>query len=327
MKIIDSQAEKAAYLRLRCDNFGRGNAYWLKGDDSHAQGEVNRPLATFLGANGHAIDTYRFFTDQLGQSFDLHALEHPALWPDRPAPSRRDSFNSFAEDFAGFLDFVNPSAKPVTHIGHSLGATIGVMTALQRPQQFNRLVVIEPGTTPNWATHLMFKMLPYSLRRQVGFIKRTGRRRNGWPSADAFIDEMKTKPMYADFSAAAMADYAQGGLSTVDDEYRLRFSPQWESHIFTSVRYVWPLILRLQVPTLVLRGEHSNYYSSRVFNHYRRLAKLRKSPVTFQTISGGGHLLIQEKPNEVMQAISQWLQSVADKDNESKVWLTKTDAG
>ena len=269
-----------------------------------------RTLATFLGANGHAIDTYQFFIGQLARQFDVLALDHPALWPQAEQPGARDSFNSFADDFGQFLDHSNADCPPPIHIGHSLGGSVGVLEALRRPQRFQRLVIIEPGTTPNFITHLFFSLLPRRLRRQLGFIKKTAARRTSWPSPEEFMRDMRSKRLYHRFCDEAMQDYARGGLQAEQGRYQLRFPPQWESHIFTSVRYIWPLILRLKVPTLVLRAEHSNYISRCIFNSYRWLAQYLNPQIRFQEIADAGHLLIQDRPDAVLAAISQWLDDV-----------------
>lgn len=286
-------------------DFGRGLATSFEA----ASIDSKKANATFLSANGHALTTYDFFTPELAKRFNLFALENRAVWPSTTIDSEKPKWAAFVDDYLSFVQSRNLTDGKLIHIGHSLGASIGMMAALKRPELFKQLVMIEPGSSPSYPVHMIYRLLPQQQRYRFKFISSTARRRNGWPSEEAFIKEMRTKTMYKNFSDQGMQSYARGGLVKKDGEFTLKFDPAWEAHIFTDVPYVLPTITKLQVPTLLVRAGNSHLFSQKVFDHYANIYQRKNPLISTAQIEDAGHLVIQERHEKVLALIDRWIKN------------------
>lgn len=294
-------------------DFGRGVASYFE----PSQIDINKPQATFLSANGHAVTTYDFFTNELSKRFNLHAIENRGVWPSTTPNSPKTNWSDFLDDYFYFLESRHLTDGNLLHIGHSLGASLGMMAALKRPELFKQLVMIEPGTSPSYGTHAIYRMLPQKQRYRFKFINSTSKRRNSWASEEEFMRDMRTKTVYKNFSDVAMQSYAKGGLvqkeGSSNAEFTLKFPPAWEAHIFTDVRYVFPMIKKLKVPTLLIRAANSHLCSEKLFQHYKELYRRKNPLITTAIIENAGHLVVQENHQKVLQVIDEWSASTPSK--------------
>ncbi len=122
----------------------------------------------------------------------------------------------------------------------------------------------------------------------------------------AFIDYHRNKAAYRRFSADAFNEYAQAGLiEQADGQYKLSYNREWEAHNFKHTFSPWQALRNIQVPTLVLRAEHSYLHKAKEFE--RRVKRL--SPfVSHGVIKGAGHMALQEDCEQVVKLSRDWLQ-------------------
>lgn len=283
------------------EDFGRGLAEW------HSIGEEDKQKMFFLGANGQAASTYPFFLRKIAKHYQIKALENRAAWPNRPAPTMEDIWREFVIDYEHFLSFHKADKGGVTHLGHSFGASLGVLLAYRRPELFDRLVLVEPGmTTSRWQA-MIFRMMSYKQRGENTFMKKTRLRQNEFASKQSFMDIMRTKKNYQGFCEEAMQDYADGGLVQAGDQYKLKFSGVWESHNFCDAHYLLAKIVRLKVPTLVLFSDNSYVLKLKRSEAFKKHCEQRSSNVEVKILKDIGHFCIQENPDYVASEVLNWL--------------------
>lgn len=283
------------------DDFGRGPAEW------HSIGEEDKQKMFFLGANGQAVSTYPFFLRRIAEHYQIKGLENRALWPNKSVPTMEDNWREFVLDYEQFLSANKTEKGSVVHLGHSFGASLGALLAYRRPELFDRLVLVEPGTmTSRWQT-IIFRMMSYKQRSENEFMKKTRLRQNEFASKQSFMDIMRTKKNFRDFSEEAMQDYAGGGLVRAGDQYKLRFSGAWESHNFCDAHYVLPKILRLKVPTLVLLSDSSYVLKLKQAEAFKKNCERKGSNVEVKILKDIGHFSIQENPDYVASEVLNWL--------------------
>jgi len=286
-------------------DFGRGLASW------HSAGAENLERLFFLSANGHAVTTYPFFLRRLLDNYRVEAMECRAVWPGQEAPGKIKNWYPFREDYASFLSFRGLQPGTLVHVGHSFGGTIGLMLALERPELFKKLVIIEPGTLFDRKQALIMPFVPYKKRFASPFIRSTAERLNRFESPAQFMEWARGKATYRNFSDEAMQDYADGGLIKEQDRqgsayYRLRFPPLWEASLFCGAYYVWNKLEKLKVPTLLLRGEHTGLQSKKNYEAMKK--RCQSNPlVELVELQGVGHMVIQEDPDLVSGTVLDWL--------------------
>lgn len=283
------------------EDFGRGMAEWHKIENNNSE------RLYFLAANGMPVSTYPFFLKRLAGAYDVRALENRAVWPGQGKPGRHDLWEDYLADYESFLEHHNVVDGSLTHVGHSLGGSLGALLAIKRPELFKRLVIIEPGMVPTLGQSIGYRMMSYERRGKIPNIARTAARRSVFESRQAFMDSMRTKTTYRHFSDEAMHDYAEGGLIQKGEQYRLKFSGLWEAHIFCDVHYMLSRFIRLKVPTLLLFAEHSNILTPELYKKFAQRCKRKNNSVTVKLMKGVTHLAVQDDPDLVSREVLSWL--------------------
>lgn len=277
-------------------DFGRGAARWhslaSSGEDFH-----------FSPANGLPFRTYASFLDHLADKFTICGLDNRGAWPGQALPEPTFDWNDHAADLIAFLE--HRYDKPVIGAGHSIGATVSLIAASQRPDLFRALALIEPATLPSRILAIAMRYLPAYFPNRLPLVRKTRTRRATWGSHQQFIDYHRTRRAYGNFTDAALTDYAEGGLAPGEEgQLRLVFPPAWEAHNFSKAIYIWDLLARVEVPTFVFPGAHTDMYSPRILE---RQSRRFSASVTLRVLEGVGHLAPQHKPEYVAGALVQSL--------------------
>lgn len=281
-------------------DFGAGAVPWYERRASSADAS----LVHFSAANGFPVASYEQFFSAFEQELSFTGMDSRGAWPAKTPPANNFATDAFAQDLISALD--HQQTQPVIGMGHSHGGLITVYAAYQRPELFSKLVLIEPASAPDSIAGRVYPHLPkWLLMRLVPFIRGSHKRRRVWPSRQAFYDRYHGHPTFKYFSDAALRDYAQHGLhERSDGQFELVFLPEWESHIFSNVRLIWPYLAKLTQPTLLIRAEHSYMYTPTQFA--QRSASLG-SNITAITMKDAHHLVTHEDSAGVAQLIKDWL--------------------
>ncbi|MDA8965310.1 alpha/beta hydrolase [Pseudomonadales bacterium] len=283
-------------------DFGTGLASW------QSYFSQSKEVLHFAPANGLPAATYHYFIEQLLADHSVTTLDNRGAWPNAGKPHGHVNWRNHVSDFLAFAE--HNYDQPIHYVGHSLGATIGLMAAIQKPNLFKSLVMIDPGTVPRLGGAIYMKVAPNWLKDRLPLIKSTQARRDVWPDRESFIAYIAKRSTYRGFTRRALYDYAQGGLEESADGLKLRFSPLWEAHNFKSTAYVWPYLKSVKVPTLLLRGEHSNLFSQQRYDQLvSRFNNCDTSVLQVQQLNGLGHLAPQEGPEQTAEAIKHWLEA------------------
>ncbi len=283
-------------MQSHISNFGLGEASW------HTLGNANNTPLNFLGANGFPVASYAFFLRYFSDDFYIQGMDNRSAWPAQASPDAKFNWSHHKDDLIAFL--TAQDLGPVDAIGHSIGSAVTLLSAIAAPHLFKRIVLIDPASLSKAHYALALKLAPQRFKQRVALIKSTLNRKNHWDSKAAFVQYLKTKRTYKHFTEEALQDYAEGGLNTVANGYQLKFAPEWEAHNYKNIVHIWSLLKKLQVPALVIRGEHSYLYDKDLFAQQQALDLPH---VNFIEVKGVGHLAPQEGPLPVATAIKDWL--------------------
>lgn len=259
------------------------------------------PMLHLAHANGFPPGTYRLLAHALGARHHVVALPARPLWPGS-SPGDAPTWRTMAGDLLRVIEALAPNG--IVAVGHSLGGVLTLWAAVERPDLFRAVILIDPVILPpHW-------LLALRLARAVGMHSRTPlvrstlRRRRNWPDEQACFDHYRRKPLFARWSDEALWDYVRAATRKVSGGLVLRYPPEWEAHIFATVPTgIWRDVPHLRVPCLVLRGEHSETF---VPGALSRMARLLPG-ARFATLPGAGHLLPMECPSQTAAAILDFL--------------------
>jgi len=122
-----------------------------------------RPLIVFTHANGYPPESYETLLEPLLAHFRVATVEHRPLWGADAAPRTLD-WQVYAGDLIATLE--REVDEPVFLVGHSMGATIGMLAALRAPSLFRGIVALDPDFCPSntgwqgWLCELLVKSCP-----------------------------------------------------------------------------------------------------------------------------------------------------------------------
>lgn len=271
------------------------------------------PLVLFAHANGYPPQCYRQLQSALSSDYHLIGLKHRALWS-RPNPPAKINWNAYAQDLIQLAEYCceQSNERSVWIMGHSLGATSALLAALKREKLFKGLILLDPVLLP---TRLVtgLKVIPRRLHKKFSIISKTLGRPDRWQSKRDAFDFHRDKRAYQNLSDESLWDFINGGTVKSgavhrEHEIQLAFSKYWEAHIYSTPPWMWGALHKLKLPTLGVRGEHSDVLKPLYWQRWQR----RQPGGIFKEIPDCGHLLPLEKPMETAQVILNFLNENCD---------------
>jgi pimeloyl-ACP methyl ester carboxylesterase len=260
------------------------------------------PVIHLAHANGFPPGSYRLLAKALTTSYRVIGLPARPLWPGS-RPESAPTWRPLAQDLIEGLEDLGLSG--IVGIGHSLGGVLTLWAAIRRPDLFRAVVLIDPVILPPtwlWAMRLLRGL---GLAQRQPLVQGALRRRSAWPSRQACFDRYRARSFFAAWSDESLWDYVNFGTRHREDgQVELCYPPAWEARIFaTTPTGIWRDVPKLRLPTLILRGEHSNTFRPAAA---RRMAR-HLPQAHFVTLPGAGHLLPMECPAETGAALRRFV--------------------
>ena len=264
----------------------------------------NAATVHFASANGFPIATYQEFFDAFADTYRFTGMDCRATWLPTQEPPKRFSAFDFADDLINIIE--QQQRQAVIGMGHSYGGLITLIAATKRPDLFTKLVIIEPATTPQDWVLWFYSHIPRALlMRWFPLIEGSLKRRTTWSSPEEFYQHYHGHPTFKHFTDRSLTEYANNGLRQLDDgNYQLIFSPQWEAHIFCSLKSFWLYLNKLSIPVYVLRAQHSPLNTAQSYHRHR---KVFKHHINTDVVADAHHLLTHEQPIKTANIIQSWL--------------------
>jgi pimeloyl-ACP methyl ester carboxylesterase len=256
-------------------------------------------------ANGFPPPTYRQLLEHLSTRYRPLALLPRPLWPGSRPDSAPD-WHPLAADLIAGLDELALSG--IVGVGHSIGGVLTLWAAIERPDLFRAVVLIDPVIFPPEFLELMRVGHAVGLARRIPLVRAALHRRRLFPDRQACFDHYRTKQLFERLGDSALWDYVDGATQVrLDGQLELIYPPEWEAHIFATVPTdVWQGMERLRVPALVVRGELSPTFRPAAMARMQRILPAAR----FVTIPGAAHLVPMEHPLEVASVTLEFLDSI-----------------
>lgn len=263
------------------------------------------PLLHFAHANGYPPGCYLPLIQLLASRYEVMAMCQRPLWPGSDPYSISD-WRPLADDLNRFLDSLCCSA--VIGAGHSFGATTTLRLAVQHPDRFTALVLIDPVLfTPG---RIYFWRLISRLGLAYRFhplVPAARRRRSSFPDKAAMFTNFRTKPVFQRLNDDALRAYVDAiGCEDGEGGMTLCYPSEWEARIYVTNMLadleIWHSLPRLKPPALFVYGAESDTFSHAAAARIKRLLPSAKMVCVEKT----GHLIPLEDPQSVFQAIVEF---------------------
>ena len=259
----------------------------------HAVHAVHSPLV-FSHANGFPASSYRKLFEALAPRFKVGAVES---FGTDPRYQVTDGWPQLVRQLLDYIAHNFADIGPVVGVGHSLGGMLTLRAAIEQPQLFSAIVLLD--------SPLIGALSGATLRiaKRLGLIDRitparaTSKRRSVWPDSKAALEHLASRPLYRDFDPECLHDYVHSGTVLSANERSLRISPAIESAIYKTIPHdLAHDIHRLTVPAGMLLGRRSSVLRQVGMRASRRHFKIR--------MIDGGHLFPLEHPQATAEAIA-----------------------
>jgi pimeloyl-ACP methyl ester carboxylesterase len=190
--------------------------------------------------------------------------------------------------------------EPVYGVGHSLGGYLNYLAAVQRPDLFRGIVLLDAPIIGPFRGTMLGAVKRLGIVDRVTPAGATRDRRSTWSTREEARTHFRTRSLFKDFSDEALDDYLRHGLVEEDGRLRLKIDPAIESQIYRTIPHdMMRHLPKLRVPAVFIGGESSDVVRRVRLAGMKPKFRLRKVP--------GGHLFPFERPREAARSIAQAL--------------------
>lgn len=259
----------------------------------------SRPLVVFTHANGYPPESYRVLLAPLVKEFRVLTVEHRPFWVEEGAPRTLD-WQIYADDLLATLE--REVDQPVFLVGHSMGATIGMLAALRAPSMFRGLVALDPVLLP--LKYWMVGQLMRVFGKDLSMIRSALRRPHSFKSYQAAHDFYRSKRPFRAISDEVLGDYVRAGHRELEDgSVDLRWSGAWEACVYRSAPMMYRRLRRLKLPALAVVGRDSAVFGADSLNIWHQMGASKGVHEV-----DGGHLIPLENPEVCADYVTEFIQ-------------------
>lgn len=268
---------------------------------SYLDSEGDKIPIHFYHANGFPVSVYLPLLKKLKTNFRVLGMGH------RGQDDQADgniSWHHAADDLIDFLD--KKKIGPIIGVGHSIGAVGTMFAAARRPELFSEIVLIDPVLLPRrYIAGMAF--IRFIGRKDLFFLaKRARKRRMKWTDHTEAYEYFKTKSLFKYFQDDFLRSYITYGLKpAVTGGVELLCPPEAEAQMFENYPLdIWSWPGKVDVPTLIIRGAHSDVLSVMEMKRFCRMCRNSLS----ETVENSGHLVPMEQPDRIIELIKTFSQ-------------------
>ena len=251
-------------------------------------------IALLHHATGYCAGVWGPVAEQLSRHYRVIAMDARGHG-DSSKPDGSDAYlwPNFGRDLIAVAEQLageHRDGRIALGIGHSFGGTSILMASAERPELFERCVLVDPVTPP--------PNLDLS-QNATALAEGARKRRHIWPSRQAVRAKWSKKEFFAAWDSRALELYlAEGFSDRRDGRVELKCTGAIEAAIFESAHSidVWSLAKKTRVPTLILWAVGGDFPRIVYENLERCMVDARIVDVDT------GHLIPMERPDLVVDA-------------------------
>jgi len=260
--------------------------------------DADKPLLVFSHATGFNAQTYNSLLAPLADQFRIIAVDHRGHgFSEAPKHvSDLKGWDTYRDDLVGIMDVLG---EPAYLSGHSMGATVSLLAAAQRPKLALGLLLLEPVMMPRAVGYIMAFQSLIGRPLQSPLSMGAARRRAEFASRETMFKSYKGRGAFATWPDEFIHDYIEGGTYVLSDEKTvLACAPSWESKTFTMASHnTWRRISKVTCPTKILFAE----FDSTMRGGAEGITRSKQPGWEIEQVKGASHFLPMEFPDLVRE--------------------------
>ena len=273
-------------------------------------GRDSSPALLLAPANGFPPGCYEPLLAPLAPDWRILSLPPRAMWPEvGPPPATPGSWASLAGDLLAGM--AQHDLNGVVALGHSMGAVALLLAALRQPRRFRALALLDPAILSEERLALLRGLRERGELQLMPLAQNALERRHRFASQEAAFRYWRPKPLFADWSDAALWAYTRSMTRPAREGagLELNWRRDWESWYYSSVELEpWSALARLpaSMPTLLAQGADSETFPAASLERARSLLPA----ATAVSLPGCGHLFPLSHPQQTRAALASWLDAL-----------------
>ena len=203
------------------------------------------------------------------------------------------TFAHRAEDVHNFM--THTQLLKICGVGHSLGGVAVAMSALNNPEYFDKIILLEP----------MMKITEDSVKKGLA---RSNRKRRTYEDLDELREVLRTHRVTKKWTPEVIEDVVLHE-TFINDQNRvdIKWTPETllSSEKRTDYLNLEPILRQIPLPILMVISENGT-------NEFEKAFALEKELDNLQTIviSDTGHNMYMERPNTIAKVVNDFANSV-----------------
>lgn len=252
-----------------------------------------KELIYFVHGNGFPALCYRQFLQVLSSQYDCRYLDRLGHNPDYPVT---DNWTYLVDEV--LFDIQKQCDRPVIAVGHSLGAVLNFFAAIQKPECFKAVIMLDAPLFNSFKCFLVAVAKKLHVIDTFTPASKTKGRRAHWKTEAEVLAYLQSRPLFKNFTNACLMDYIHYGLEQDEDGFHLRFDRDIEYAIYRTIPHTSPQYQgKLHIPTALIYGDKSD-----VVTRMDRLYMTRRFGMKIHSINGT-HLFPFEIPEKAGEAV------------------------
>lgn len=247
----------------------------------------------FAHGNGFPALCYKQMLDHLAIRFNYCYIEQIGHDPQFPVS---ENWHHLVSEIIASIK--KQAAQPVIAVGHSLGGVISLLAAIEEPELFKAVVMLDAPLIGR------FKSKMIRLAKYLGVIDRitpayqTMGRRVHWQTREQVVNYLKSRELFKTFTDACLDDYINYGLEHRENGYYLRFDRSIEYQIYRTIPHVLPKFEgQLKRPATLIYGDKSTVVDKMDIRYMKKHFNVSNVKIP------GTHLFPMEHPQAVAEQI------------------------
>ncbi len=268
-------------------------------DSKIGSAQLPRRTIHFAPANSFPAQSYNKLFALLKPDFEINFLELHAHNEQFPVT---DGWQFLAAELK--TEIKKRSAQPVIGIGHSLGGILHFLVAVENPELYRAIVLLDAPLTSRLSGAVLKNIKRFGLMDKFSPAKIAVRRRREWRSKQAAVEHFKRK--FNLFDPEIISDYVEYGTASDEDgAVRLLFKPEVEAAIYRTIPDDYQNhIGKLRIPAFYIGGTKSREAQ------LARLGFMRRNfPFEFHSLAGSHHFPF-EHPVETTDLLRKILSNI-----------------